>query len=81
MSEVFLLDANVFMPPYQQYYRFSIAPTYWEILIRKANNGSVITIRHVGNEICRNKKEEDKDDLQKWFEDTFTGEIINVDQD
>lgn len=81
MSEVFLLDANVFINPYQQYYRFSIAPTYWELLNRRANNESVFTIEHVKNEICRGKTEEKKDDLQKWFEDTFTGKVINVDKD
>lgn len=68
MNEIFLIDTNVLITPYQQYYRFSIAPTFWDKINEHSNTNSIKTIQHVHDEICWKKKEQEKDDLQKWFE-------------
>ena len=75
MNEVFLIDSNIFITPYQNYYKFSIAPSYWEQLSEMSLNGKVLSLDSVRDELCVEKKEEKKDTLQKWVEGSFKGDF------
>ncbi|WP_066646339.1 DUF4411 family protein [Christensenella timonensis] len=77
-TEIFLLDANVFITPHQQYYRFTFAPSFWNQLNERAQDGRIVSISLARNEICRTNEEDKKDVLQKWIEDTYDGEFIDV---
>lgn len=80
-KEVFLIDANAFLTPSKQYYRFSIAPGYWEQLNDLSNKGFVKTIDKITKEVCPREDESMKDDVQNWYEDVFQGTIISTKQE
>lgn len=78
-NQFYLVDANIFLTPVKhQYYKFKIAPGYWKQFNSRAIQGYIKTIDHVSKELSTREKEEDKDDIQQWFEDDFKGEIINT---
>lgn len=62
MKEKFLLDANSFITPYQQYYAFDIVPTFWEELSEQANSQRLILLDKVKDEINIGE-----DDLSAWL--------------
>lgn len=71
-KQIYLLDANIFLTPIKHnYYNFNIAPGYWEQFNLYAKQGYIKTIDYVNDEIRRSEKEEDKDDIQLWFESEF----------
>ncbi len=65
-KDVFLLDANVFIEAARRYYAFDIVPSFLVELIRFAQEGSLLTIDHVKNEI-----EKGNDILAKWMINEF----------
>lgn len=75
-DEIYLIDSNAFITPHRMYYQFSFAPTFWEQLNRFSTAGKIMTLDKVGQELCRESAPEKKDDMQVWYEDTFTGSKI-----
>lgn len=79
-NNIYLLDANTFLTPSKDYYRFSIAPSYWNKINRLAEEGLIKTIDKVNKELSPRTVESKKDDIQQWYENIFNGEIINTKQ-
>lgn len=72
-DEIFLIDSNAFITPYRNYYQFTFAPSFWKQLNNFATNGRIITLDKVEKELCKEVIVEQKDQMQLWLEDDFTG--------
>lgn len=60
----FWLDSGVFIAPSREgYYDFDLAPTYWQFLERKADEGVMASIRKVCDELLRRR-----DNLSNWVD-------------
>jgi len=77
-KNVYLIDANTFLTPSKFYYRFSIAPGYWEQFNLFAKKGYIKTIDKIEKELRTWDKENLKDDIQLWYENNFKGEILST---
>jgi hypothetical protein len=75
-SEVFVLDANIFIEAAKRYYAFDIAPPFWTALSDKAEEGVLMSIDRVLDEICRGK-----DDLTKWASADFREWFLSTDDE
>ena len=65
----YLIDANVFITPYQTYYAFDLVPKFWDFLSEQIKSENILLIDKVYDEIAVNKdKGKPSDDLQKWIE-------------
>lgn len=73
MSEVFLLDANSFVTPYQNYYSFDIASGYWKQLQTILLRDDVVVMDVVKSEI-----EKGEDSLTEWL--TSIKELVILDR-
>ena len=62
-SEKFLIDSNSLIEPFNKYYPFEIAPRFWELMKENINNGSVILLDKVRDELLNTNEE---DDLTQW---------------
>lgn len=62
MEEKFLLDANTFITPFQNYYPFDFAPGFWAQLEPKLKLDSVYVLDIAKNEVMRGE-----DELSEWF--------------
>ncbi|ANB57527.1 hypothetical protein GFC29_1375 [Anoxybacillus sp. B7M1] len=58
-SHKFVIDTNVFIEAYTRYYSFGIAPSFWNALIQHAENGHVISIDRVKQQLNRLHKEDE----------------------
>jgi hypothetical protein len=47
MAEIFLLDSNSFITPYQRYYPFDLVPLFWKCLEREIQKGSIVVLDKV----------------------------------
>lgn len=56
-----LLDANVFIQAYQQYYPFDICPGFWDCLVALSEQGRLTSIDRVQMEL-----QDHEDDLKRW---------------
>ena len=65
-QQVFVLDTNVFVEAAKRYYAFDIAPAFWDMLIAQAQNGHIVSIDRVKDELLRGK-----DDLAQWANGQF----------
>lgn len=72
MEEKFLLDANTFITPFQNYYPFDLAPGFWTQLEPKLKLDSVYVLDVAKNEVM---KGEDK--LSEWFRAIPDANIID----
>ena len=63
MSEVYVLDANIFVQAKRKFYPFDVCPGYWEALIWHRKSGRVVSIDRVRDEIERGG-----DDLWDWVQ-------------
>ena len=72
MSEVFLLDANSFVTPYQNYYSFDIASGYWKQLQTILLRDDVVVMDVVKSEI-----EKGEDSLTEWLTSIKELEILD----
>lgn len=63
-AQTYVLDANVFIEAAKRYYAFDIAPSFWQMLVVQANNGQVLSIDRVKDELLRA-------DLKTWASNTF----------
>ncbi len=70
MDEKFLLDANTFITPFQNYYSFDLAPGFWKQLKTKLKLNSVYLL-----DVAKNEIEKGEDELSEWF-DSVSG--INI---
>ncbi|MBY7144548.1 DUF4411 family protein [Virgibacillus sp. NKC19-3] len=77
-NNIFLIDANAFLTPSKEYYRFSVAPSYWKQINDIAQKGCIKTIDKINKEVCPRDKESDKDDIQLWFENDFKGDVLST---
>lgn len=57
----FLLDANVFIQAFQQYYPFDVCPGFWECLSGLSAQGMLTSIDRVRAEL-----QDYDDDLKQW---------------
>ncbi|PTH13971.1 DUF4411 domain-containing protein [Staphylococcus agnetis] len=81
-SEKFILDSNCFITPSKQFYGFNLVPTFWKHLKDSRNYQHLHIIDRVKNELCHEKEDEKKDDIQNWIENHYKGEVLNTsDQD
>jgi hypothetical protein len=63
MSEpCYLIDTSVFIQAYRAYYSFRLCPGFWESLVELHNQGRVLSIDRVLDEICYG----DEDELVVW---------------
>ena len=62
----YVLDTSVLTQAARSYYAFDIVPTFWDIMKQCAQNGHVISIDKVKDEI-----EEGKDQLKDWANGDF----------
>jgi hypothetical protein len=63
-SQVFLLDANVFIEAHRRYYSFDICPGFWNMLLHYNDNSRIFSIDRVKEEM------ESGDELGKWIKDS-----------
>lgn len=61
-KEVFLIDSNALITPFSDYYHMDFAKCYWEQLEKHINQGSIILLDMVKDEILQGK-----DDLVNWM--------------
>lgn len=62
----YLLDANALIEAAKRYYAFDIAPTFWAQLVQYAQQGVIVSIDRVKDEIDKGK-----DDLSDWCNNHF----------
>lgn len=71
-KEIFIVDTNTFITPYKSYYPFDIAPSFWEFFKNNIENGNIIIIDKVFNEIIKGKND---DELSKWIKGISSKQI------
>lgn len=62
-DEIFLIDTNSIITPYQTFYSFDFALGFWKQLKDKIESGKIAILDIVKNEITKND-----DELQMWFD-------------
>lgn len=67
----YILDTSLFTQAYRSYYAFDIARSFWDYLIRLANQGIITSVDKVYDEIERGK-----DDLYKWVQQKLPSQIF-----
>jgi hypothetical protein len=72
----YLLDTSVFIEAHQRYYGFDIAPGFWEALLRYAQQGYLLSIDRVSDELLRQQ-----DELAKWVTKHFAGYFLSTKKD
>ncbi len=70
---VFLLDTDVFITPFKQYYAPDLVPQFWSYMADSIRNGNIAILDLVYDELV---KVNFKDDLANWIE-TINPPIIN----
>lgn len=73
---VFVLDANVFIQAAHQYYAFDLVPSFWEGLVWHADEGRVLSIDRVSNELKKGK-----DELWDWARERFGHAFVSTDEE
>ena len=64
-SERFLIDSNSLIEPFNKYYPFEIAPRFWELMKENINNGSIVLLDKVRDELL-NTRSKEEDELTRW---------------
>jgi hypothetical protein len=70
----FVLDTNVFISAMRGYYAFDLAPGFWKSLEGHAENGRILSIDYVKEELERGK-----DQLAQWAKNDFSHAFISTD--
>jgi len=73
-KELFLIDSNILITPQKQYYPFDLAPNFWIQMAEKIEDGSIVILDMVKDEILASKN---KDDLANWFESLEIGYFVD----
>ena len=71
-SELFLIDSNSLITPYNTFYPFDFAWSFWDQMARHIESGSIVILDIVRNEIS--KKD---DNLSRWFRNIEAGSEID----
>jgi hypothetical protein len=71
---IFLIDTNSLITPKATYYPFDLAPTFWESMAEKIQDGSIAILDLVKKEIL---KPTNKDDLAQWMSHLKIGQYID----
>ena len=71
-QEKFLIDANVFVTPYRQYYPFDLAPSFWEKLGGLIKDGTIVVMDMVKAEVLQGT-----DDLSDWMSSLEIGDYLD----
>ena len=71
MSEIFLVDTNIFITPYEQYYPFDLAQNFWIQFGAYIEKGEIAVLDMVRDEVLKGK-----DDLSKWLKGLNCGCLI-----
>lgn len=66
---MYLLDANVFINAYRDYYSFDLVPNFWNRLVSLAGNSQICSIDKIKEELCTDEK--NPDDLHIWSAQEF----------
>lgn len=69
-QEVFLIDTNSLVTPFSNYYPFDFAPSFWSQLEENIQNGNIVILDMVKNEILNGN-----DELKDWMETISFNEI------
>ncbi len=82
-SKRYLLDANVFIEAKNRYYGFNLCPGYWTALIAEHNNGRVLSIDRVRDELVtvRNEVDDEPDPLSDWAKNKVPDGFFKKTQD
>ncbi len=71
-QELFLIDSNSFIEPYNRYYSFDLAENFWEQIKNNIENGSIVILDMVKDEINRGN-----DQLSDWMREIRIAEEID----
>jgi hypothetical protein len=74
-----VLDADVFMTAARSYYAFDLVPNFWDVLVREARNGRLLSIDRVKAEIDRGNdrlKQWANNGFHRWFVSTNEGSVL-----
>jgi len=63
---IYVVDSNFFIQAHRDYYPLDVTFSFWDKVKRLAESGLIISIDKVREELYTNKKEEEKDELEKW---------------
>jgi len=82
-SHKFVIDTNIFIEAYKRYYSFDIAPSFWDALLQHAENGNIISIDRVKQEINSFHKNDELSEwanhhFAQWFEPTDKIEVFRT---
>lgn len=66
---MFILDANVFISAFRQYYSFDIVPSFWNCLEDLAQKNYICSIDRVYEELTRSAHNPDQ--LHEWSQSSF----------
>lgn len=85
-SHKFVIDTNIFIEAYKRYYSFDIAPSFWDALLQHAENGNIISIDRVKQEINSFHKNDELSEwanhhFAQWFEPTDKIEVLRTYQE
>ena len=72
VTDKFLIDSNIFITFYQNYYPFDLAPGFWEQLAARLSLDEVAILDVVKDEVIRGG-----DDLSDWFRNIQNMHIIS----
>lgn len=70
----YLLDSNVFIEAHNSYYSFDFHQAFWNKLLEQAEEGEVISIDEVKDELM-----EFEDELSDWVSNSFSFAFYSVD--
>lgn len=70
---VYVLDSCVFMDAAQTYYAFDLVPAFWQELSQQAQNGRLLSIDRVKDEIDRGN-----DQLTNWANGDFHSRFVST---
>lgn len=73
MAEKFLLDSNIFITPYRQYYPFDLAPGFWIQLEKNLKLNNVITLDVVASEVSKMENE-----LATWIRNLTNFNTLSI---
>ena len=74
MNEMFLLDTNTFLTPYESYYALDLAPSFWNALEKVlTKHEKVAVLDLVEDEILKGE-----DNLTQWFQELTAKKIIKI---
>ncbi len=72
--ENYLLDANVYIQAYRDYYGFDIAPGFWKCLKNHSDSRQIRSIDRIKDELKKGK-----DDLWTWANETYGAAFLSTD--